>query len=83
MAAERVSDLLGDIQRNDHIGIFPVEWNGNTLDFSTFSEAGEDFILYDGRRFLVVAADKIPDVDGDPNHHWEVGLRLVRTARAL
>lgn len=80
---ERAEQLLQDVRKDDHLGIFPVEWEGKTLDFSTFSEAGEDFVLYDGRRFIVVAADKLPDVDGNPNHHWEVGLRLVRTARGL
>jgi hypothetical protein len=78
---ERADVLLGDVQRDDRIGIFPVEWNGTTLDFDDWSEAGEDYILHDGKRYISVAADKVPDVDGDPNHHWEVGLRLVRTAR--
>lgn len=80
-AAERVNALLGDVQRDDHFGIFPCEWGGKTLDLSAFVDMESNFIVYDNRRFLVVAADKIPDVDGDPNHHWEVGLRLVKTAR--
>lgn len=80
-AAERANALLGDVQRDDHFGIFPVTWGGVTLDFSDFSDSGDDFIVYDSRRFLVVACDKIPDVDGDPNHHWEVGLRLVKNTR--
>lgn len=82
LAAERASELLGDIERDDHLGIFPIEWNGNVLDFTRWSDAGEDFIQYDGRRFLVVAADKIPDVNGNPNHHYEVGLRLIKDERA-
>ena len=82
-AAERANQLLGEIQRDDHFGIFPVTWGGVTLDFSAFSDSGDDFIVYDGRRFLVVAADKIPDIDGDPNHHWEVGLRLIKSKRPL
>lgn len=81
--AQRVDSLLGEVQQDDRIGIFPVEWDGNTLDFSVWSDSGEDFIMYDGRRYLVVGADKVPDIDGDPNHHWEVGLRLVKTARPL
>jgi hypothetical protein len=75
---ERATELFGVIEQDDHLGIFPVEWNGNRLDFSKWSEAGEDFIVYDNRRFTVVAADKLPDVDGDPDHHWEVGLRLLK-----
>jgi hypothetical protein len=80
-AAERVNQLLGTLERDDHFGIFPVSWAGVALDFREWSEAGEDFILYDDRRYIVVGADKVPDVDGDPEHHWEVGLRLVKTAR--
>lgn len=80
--AQRANDLLGDVERDDMIGIFPVVWGGNTLNFLDWGTAGEDFILYDDRRFVAVDADKFPDVDGDPNHHWEVGLRLVKTGRA-
>lgn len=80
-AAERIDSLLGDVQQDDHIGIFPVVWNGIALNFDNWSEGGEDYILYDNRRFVVVSVDKIPDIDGDPDHHFEVGLRLVKTAR--
>lgn len=77
-AAERISALMPDVQRDDHFGVFPVEWNGTTLAFRDFSDSsGDDYVIYDGRRFFVVASDKVPDIDGDPNHHWEVGLRLV------
>jgi hypothetical protein len=75
---DRAEALLGDVQRDDMVGIFPCEWNGNVVDFEGWSEAGEDYILYDGKRFMAVATDKVPDVDGDPSHHWEVGLRLIR-----
>jgi hypothetical protein len=78
---QRADALLGDVQRDDKLGIFPVEWNGNVLDFTEWSDAGEDFILYDNHRYIVIAADKVPDVDGDPNHHWEVGLRLIKSGR--
>ena len=80
--AERAIELFGEVEQDDHLGIFPVEWQGNTLDFAKWSDAGEDYIVYDGRRFVVVAADKLPDVDGDPNHHWEVGLRLLKPVAA-
>jgi hypothetical protein len=79
--AERADVLLGELQEDDHIGIFPVQWGGNTLDFSDWSSAGEDYIIYDNRRFMVVGADKLPDIDGDPNHHFEVGLRLIKMER--
>ena len=79
---ERLSDLLGVIQRDDHVGIFPCRWLGQTLDFNDWGLAGEDFIVYDGRRFNVVAVDKVPDIDGNPNHHYEVGLRLMKNERS-
>ena len=75
--SERADDLLGDVQLDDHIGIFPVVWGGNTLDFDNWNESGSDFIEYDGHRYTVISQDKIPDVDGDPNHHWEIGLRRM------
>lgn len=80
-AAERIIQILGTVQRDDHYGIFPCESNGVSLNFYDFIDVESNFIVYDNRRFLVVAADKIPDVDGDPNHHWEVGLRLVKSTR--
>lgn len=81
--SERVEALFPDeIRSDDHIGIFPVTWQGHTLDFFDFGDTGDDYILYDDRRFVVIAADKMPDTDGDPNHHWELGLRLVTTERA-
>lgn len=77
------NDLLGEVQADDRIGIFPTEWDGNKLDLELWSDAGEDYLLYDGHRYMVVQADKVPDVDGDPNHHWEAGLRLLKTARPV
>jgi len=75
--SERADDLFGDVQTDDHIGIFPYSWSGNVLDFQDWNESGSDYIEYDGRRFTVISSDKIPDIDGDPNHHYEVGLRLL------
>lgn len=80
-ADQRANALLGEIQMDDRLGIFPCEWDGHVLNFDDWSDAGEDFIVYDNRRYVVVAADKLADVDGDPNHHWEVGLRLIKTER--
>lgn len=79
--AERIAEMFGELRADDHYGVFPVVWNGNTLDFTDWSSAGEDYILYDSRRFIVVASDKLADVDGDPNHHWETALRLVKPER--
>jgi hypothetical protein len=71
------------VQSDDKLGVFPCEWYGSTLDFDNWSDAGEDFVVYDDRRFMVVAADKLPDIDGNPNHHYEVGLRLMKTERPV
>lgn len=79
---QRSNELLGDVQRDDKIGFFPCAWSGHTLDFRNWSDAGEDYVVYDSERYIVVAADKLADIDGVPDHHWEVGLRLVRTSRA-
>ena len=80
-SSQRANDLLGDVQRDDRIGIFPAEWDGNQLDFSDWSEAGDDYLEYDGLRYIVVACDWLPDVDGSPRHHAELGLRLLTAAR--
>jgi len=79
--AERVDALLGEVEEDDHVGIFPVTWGGHTLDFDRWGEGGEDYIIYDSRRFIAVSSDKMPDIDGDPDHHFEVGLRLVKADR--
>lgn len=81
-SSERAAGLFpGEVMHDDHIGIFPVVWNGHVLDFHSFGDTGEDYVIYDTKRFIVIAADKLPDLDGDPNHHWELGLRLVRDVR--
>lgn len=79
--SQRASDLLGDVQVDDKVAILPCSWGGQVVDLAHWGEAGEDFLLYDGNRYTVVAADKVPDVDGDPSHHWEAGVRLLSAAR--
>jgi hypothetical protein len=70
--------MFDHIEADDHLGIFPITWGGTFLNFSDWSQSGDDFIEYDGRRYFVVNANKIPDPgDGNPDHHWEVGLRLI------
>ena len=81
LGADRVDALLGEVQKGDRIGIFPTSWQGFTLNFRDWSDAGEDYVIHDGLRYVVVESDKVTDIDGDPNGHWECGLRLVKTAR--
>ena len=77
LTAEDLLVLFGEIQADDHLGIFPYTWGGVTLNFRNWSTVGEDFIEYAGQRFTVVNSNLIPDTDGDPYHHWEVGCRLI------
>jgi hypothetical protein len=70
--------MFGEVQADDHVGILPVEWNGNQLNFYDWGESGEDWIKYNDRYFQPVSVNLIPDPDdGNPRHHWEVGLRLI------
>lgn len=83
LTSEYVDALFGEVRSDDHLGIFPLEWGSYTLDFEDWSQAGEDFILYDGKRYLVVNSNKIPDPSGGGSHHWEVGLRLIKAERPV
>ncbi len=75
---EFLTQLFGVVQTDDHIGIFPEAWGGTTLNFHNWSQSGEDYVEYNGRKFFAVSAHLIPDPsDGNPRHHWEVGLRLM------
>ena len=78
---EYIEAMFGEVQVDDHIGIFPIQLGQTMLDFQEWSAAGEDYILYRNRRFQVVSANYIPDPDGGGAHHWEVGLRLIKTGR--
>jgi hypothetical protein len=81
LTAEYAQQLFGEVEMDDHLGIFPLSWNGVDLDFFSWSMGGEDYVRYDGRRYIVVSGNKIPDPSGGGPHHWEVGLRLVKTER--
>ena len=79
LTTEQLLNLFGEIESDDHVGLFPVTWGGNTLNFYDWGLAGEDWISYNGRTFTVVNANLIAAPDtGDPWHHWETGLRLIK-----
>lgn len=81
LSSEYLDAVFGEIQADDHLGIFPVNWNGIRLEFRDWGVSGEDYVQYAGRRYTVVNANLIPDPsDGNPEHHWEVGLRLLENA---
>lgn len=78
LTTEQVLIFFGEVQTDDHLGIFPYEWQGTRLNFRGWGRSGEDFIEYAEQRFFVVNANLIPDPsDGNPYHHWEVALRLI------
>lgn len=78
LSDEYLTQMFGKIQTDDHVGIFPCEWAGVTLNFRDWSQNGAEYVVYDNRRFMVVNANLVPDPsDGNPSHHWECALRLV------
>lgn len=80
LAPEYLTEMFGEIQEGDHIGIFPESWSGTPLEFYDWGQSGEDWLLFNGRYYMVVAANLLPAPDtGDPRHHWEIGLRLIDT----
>jgi hypothetical protein len=68
---------FGEIETGDHLGIFPGSWAGVTLNFYDWGTSGDDYLEHDGRRFMVIHSNAIPDPDGGDFHHWEVGCRLI------
>jgi hypothetical protein len=80
LTIEYIEQMFGTVQADDHLGIFPCSWSGFDLNFYNWSQSGEDFVEYNSRRFNVVNANLIPDpADGNPYHHWEIGLRLMNS----
>lgn len=78
LTSEQIQQIFGEIESDDHIGFFPVQWAGKTLNFYQWGQSTEDYITYNARKYQCVSANLIPDPsDGNPWHHWEVGLRLV------
>ena len=78
LTSEQLIQLFGEIQSDDHIGLFPCEWGGSVLNFYDWGPASEDWVEYNGRKYTVVNTNLIAAPDtGHPFHHWEVGLRLI------
>lgn len=78
LQVEQIQVLFGEIQADDHIGIFPESWNATALNFYDWGRSGEDYIVFAGQNFICVNANLVPDPeDGNPRHHWECGLRLI------
>lgn len=78
LSTEQVEALFGEIQKDDHLAIFPCVWAGQGLNFDNWGTSAEDWISYRGLRFTVVNSNLLPDPEtGNPYHHWELGLRLI------
>jgi hypothetical protein len=78
LSTEYLLEMFGDVEANDHLGVFPFSWANVTLNFHGWSQSGEDYIEFNGNRYLVVNANLLADASGGlVNHHWEVGLRLI------
>jgi hypothetical protein len=81
LSTEQLLVMFGEVQADDHLGIFPYTWLNTVLNFRDWGRSGEDFLEYNGQRFTIVNANLIPDPsDGNPAHHWEVGCRLISNA---
>jgi hypothetical protein len=83
LTAEYIESMFDEVQADDHIGIFPLKFGGTPLDFSNWDESGEDYIIYNGNRYIVVSVNAVPAPDTGLLNHYEVGLRLVRTERNI
>lgn len=78
LTTEMLQQMFGTIEADDHLGIFPVQWGGITLQFWDWSNSGDEYVIYNGRKFIVVNANLFPDPsDGNPYHHWEIGMRII------
>lgn len=77
LQTEILEVMFGDIQTDDHLGIFPLSWNGQELNFADWGKSGEDYLIYDSKVFTVVNVNRFPGPDGEM-HHTECALRLIR-----
>jgi hypothetical protein len=81
LTTEYMQAMFDEVQSDDHVGMFPLKFSGVDLDFREWDQSGEDYILYSGRRFIVVNVNDIPAPDTGLLHHYETGLRLVKLER--
>jgi hypothetical protein len=73
-----LQNAFGQFQQDDHIGMFPMDWNGNAVVFDDWSQAGDEWVEYNAYRFMVVGWTRIPDpANAALFHHWEVALRRI------
>lgn len=78
LQTEYFTQMFGEVEADDHLGIFPCAWQGHELNFSDWPQTASSFVSYVNQPFLIVNANLIPDPsDGNPRHHWECGLRLI------
>lgn len=76
--SQNLLQAFGEFETDDHIGLFPTSWAGLPLDFENWSDAGDEWVEFNGLRFIVISWIQIPDPHDSSNvHHWEVSLRRI------
>jgi hypothetical protein len=81
LSTERLIQLFGEIQADDHLCIMPVTWGGWTVDIDNWGRGGDDVIkdIQLDAYYMLVNFNYIYDpTTRDVLHHIEVGLRLIR-----
>lgn len=78
LTSEYIQQMFGTVRADDHFGILPLTWNGQTINYDDWSQNGEDFILYHNMKFFIVNLNIIPDPSDGADHHAEAGLRVIR-----
>lgn len=77
---QNLLQTFGEIEIDDHLAIVPTEWNGVPLTFDNWSDAGDEWIGYNDKRFIVISWIEIPDPHNSQNiHHFELSLRRINT----
>lgn len=78
IAMQSITEMFGQVQTDDHIGVFPVEWAGTQLEFDNWSQAGDEYIEYNTWRFVVVGWSAVPSpANAGIIHHYETALRRI------
>jgi hypothetical protein len=74
-----ITQTFGEIRNDDHIVMFPMQTpSGVELDFTTWTDTGADYILFNDLKLIVIGWSKIPDPhDASKFHHWELLLRRI------
>lgn len=71
-----LTQMFGEVKTDDYIGLFPPQWGEVTLNFEDWGRAGEDYVEFNGKRFMSVGYQEVPNPWNNQSiHHIEVALR--------